>query len=218
MTILRTVKPLFIVLFMALSSWTPLKLKASAYRTQSTLVRLYESTNGDMWHNKGGWLDGPVSDWYGVRIDNGRVTEIELYYNNLTGPLPADIRFLTGLESLRLFNNKISGEIPAELGDLPNLEHISMSNNLLTGPIPSELGQSDELSYVDLSHNQLSGEIPAELAELPRLRLIYMSNNLLTGPIPSELGQSLRYVRLSHNQLSGPIRPVCLRKVYAVLC
>ena len=134
MTILRTVKPLFIVLFIALSSLEFVEAQVS--RPDSiALVRLYESTNGDMWHNKRGWLVGPVSDWAGVSIDNGRVTYIRLSDNNLTGPLPAEIRLLTGLKWLNLNGNKISGEIPAELADLPNLRGIYMGKNLLTGPI-----------------------------------------------------------------------------------
>ena len=41
---------------------------------------------------------------------------------------------------LDLWNNQLSGEIPPELGNLANLTRLSLSTNQLSGEIPPELG------------------------------------------------------------------------------
>ena len=97
---------------------------------RATLEALYNATEGANWSASTNWLsDRPLGEWFGVITDSdGRVTELNLSGNQLTGP------------------------IPAELGNLTNLEHLDLSGNQLTGPIPAEL---DNLT--NLSGNQLSG-------------------------------------------------------------
>ena len=90
------------------------------------LIALYLSTNGDEWFNT---LEedevwditdiGTVSDWKGVVINNGTVTELELTDNNLAGTIPAVIGTdLPNLQSLRVDNNRIQtleAALPAEI-------------------------------------------------------------------------------------------------------
>ena len=51
------------------------------------LVALYNATGGpDTWIDRSGWLQTPVSEWFGIRLNSsGRVTGIELLDNNLSG-------------------------------------------------------------------------------------------------------------------------------------
>ena len=87
------------------------------------LVAFYNSTGGpSTWLNRSGWLQEPVSDWHGIRMDSsGRVTVIDLELNNLFGTLPSDLWQLTKLEYLDLGYwtglttdnmNRLSGTLP----------------------------------------------------------------------------------------------------------
>ena len=79
------------------------------------------------------WLsDAPK--WYGVSTDiNGRVTELSLSGNQLTGAIPAELGSLANLETLVLSRNQLTGAIPAELGRLANLVVLDLDSNQLTG-------------------------------------------------------------------------------------
>ena len=197
------------------------------------LIALYDATVGPSWTNSGNWLtDAPLGEWYGVSVDvDGRVTDLHLGDNQLTGPIPVELGGLANLQSLSLENNDLTGPIPAELGDLANLQSLNLGGNELTGPIPVglggltnlrslylwgneltgpipvELGSLANLQSLSLGSNQLAGPIPVELGSLTNLQSLYLWGNELTGPIPAELGglTNLGYLSLGSNQLSGTI-------------
>lgn len=109
---------------------------------RAVLVVLYYATDGPKWTNSTNWLSGePIDEWHGVTTDaDGRVTE------------------------LTLSDNALSGEIPSELGDLSNLEALDLALNGLSGEIPSELGNLSKLHILRLvGGNEFSGCMPAEL-------------------------------------------------------
>ena len=87
----------------------------------AALESLYNATGGPGWHNSGGWLDGPATaQWYGVVADSlGRVLELDLAGNNLTGSMPVSVLGLSQLEVLRIGDNPVSGHLPRGLVDLP---------------------------------------------------------------------------------------------------
>ena len=136
------------------------------------LVVLYNSTDGDNWVNNDNWLsDAPLNEWYGVTTDNnGRVTELNLGDNWLTGEIPADLGKLTNLQTLRLRKNGLAGDMPSETGRLINLQTLDLTENNLMGGIPPETGSLANLQLLWLSNNQLTGAIPAELGNLPNLK------------------------------------------------
>ena len=176
---------------------------------RAALVALYNATGGRNWRNNGNWLsDIPMGAWHGVITDSdGRVTELSLYSNQLTGEIPAELGSLTNLEVLQLSANQLTGEIPAELGSLTNLLQLYLSDNQLTGEIPAELGSLTNLDWLQLSDNRLTGEIPAELGSLTNLEALWLVTNQLTGEIPAELGSltNLEVLWLRNNQLTGEI-------------
>ena len=201
---------------------------------RQALVALYNATDGANWRNNENWLsDEPLDAWYGITVSDGRVTVLDLGFNDLTGPIPAELGDLSSLERLYLYSNQLTGPIPAELGDLSSLEQLylysnqltgnipaelgdlssltglSLYGNQLTGPIPPELGDLSSLTGLSLSNNQLTGTIPAELGDLSSLTGLWLYSNQLTGTIPAELGDlpSLRDLNLSNNQLTGTIPP-----------
>ena len=139
--------------------------------------------------NSANWLsDRPVREWHGVTTDaSGRVINLLLGGNQLTGEIPAELGSLAMLERLWFHDNQLSGDIPPELGSLANLEELYLFDNRLTGTIPTELGGLTNLAHLRLDDNQLTGEIPPELGRLENLTLLYLSGNQLTGCVPDSL-------------------------------
>ena len=203
---------------------------------REVLEAFYHATGGPDWFFSTNWLsDEPLSEWYGVYTnDEGRVMQLilrsnnlsgalppelarltrlrilSLRFNQLSGPIPPELGQMTSLQGLNLLHNQLSGPIPPELGQLNNLELLHLDENQLTGPIPPELGQLTALSVIlGLSRNQLSGPIPPELGRLTNLEGLQLHGNQLTGLIPPELGQltNLTFLSLFSNRLSGPIPP-----------
>ncbi|MBC9868659.1 MAG: hypothetical protein F7O42_12410, partial [Opitutae bacterium] len=157
-------------------------------RDRDALVALYNATDGANWTNNENWgTDAPLEQWHGVTVDdNGRVMELRLSGNALTGKIPAELGSLTNLTELSLYNNALTGKIPVELGSLTNLYWLSLYRNALTGKIPAELGSLTNLRVLSLYRNALTGKIPAELGSLTNLTLLTLAGNAgLSGPLPS---------------------------------
>ena len=150
-----------------------------------------------------------IDRWSGSGVSAGRVTELYLDNNQLTGAIPPELGSLINLQGLSLYGNQLTGPIPPELGSLINLQGLSLGNNQLTGPIPPELGSLINLQYLDLEINKLTGPIPPELGGLTALQRLNLLESGLSGAIPPELGSliNLRYLNLFGNQLTGPIPP-----------
>ena len=173
-------------------------------------MALYNTTNGPGWNNNRNWLsDKPLEEWYGLTIENGRVTGLSLERNQLAGPLSSAMGKLANLQKLDLGYNQLTGSIPSELGTLANLEWLSLLANRLTGPIPSELGNLGDLRWLSLAGNELTGAIPPDMGKLANLERLFLDGNELTGPIPSDMGKltNLEWLFLSNNRLTGPIPP-----------
>ena len=191
----------------------------STSQDRAALVALYNATDGTNWQTSTNWLtDRPIGEWHRVTVDgDGRVTQLDLTGNQLSGPIPAALGGLTTLELLNLGENQLRGPIPAELGDLTFLQVLWLGGNELSGPIPAELGTLSHLQYLVLHDNQLGGPIPPELDGLTNLQYLLLHGNQLSGPIPPELGAltNLSFLHLYDNQLSGPI-PVNLGQLVAL--
>ena len=198
---------------------------------RAALAALYDATDGANWRFKTAWKsNAPLREWYGVVTDSGppaatmslwgnlhqvrsdetysgRVTNLILPDNRLSGGLPSELGNLSNLTTLYFHENQLTGSIPSELGNLSNLTTLFLNGNQLTGSIPSELGNLANLRELFLYDNELSGSIPSELGNLTDLEILYLDNNRLTGSIPSELGSlaNLRELYLYENQLSGSI-------------
>ena len=57
----------------AISTYTPTFVPDSF-----ALVALYNQCNGINWTKQTNWLTGPVSNWQGVTVENGRVVGLNL--------------------------------------------------------------------------------------------------------------------------------------------
>ena len=199
----------FALAFLVVLSGGNALAQTSVATDRDVLVALYNATDGANWADNTNWLSTEaLSEWYGVTTDgNGRVTELSLDDNHLSGGILAELGDLANLQTLDLCGNQLGGEIPAELGDLANLQTLSLYDNQLSGEIPAELGDLTNLRYLALWGNTLSGEIPAELGDLTNLWYLALWGNTLSGEIPAELGDlaNLQTLSLWGNTLSGEI-------------
>ena len=119
----------------------PPAASGSAETDWEALVALYNATDGENWSNSDNWLsDALLGEWEGVHTyDDGRVTQLDLNGNDLSGEIPAELGSLSWLSSLDLSGNDLSGEIPAELGSLSNLRELELARSGLSGCVPSSL-------------------------------------------------------------------------------
>jgi Leucine-rich repeat (LRR) protein len=174
---------------------------------RETLIQFFESTGGPGWINGAGWLsDSPLEDWYGITTDGaGRVVEIDLWANGMTGSIPESIGDLAHLQRLDLRQNLLSGQIPSSLGRLSELLILDLSENQLTGPLPSELLQLPKVLFLQLDGNRLSGPIPNDFAQGQNLIGLGLAENGFDGPFPESIGrlEFLGTLRLFGNKFEG---------------
>ena len=149
---------------------------------REVLVAFYNAMDGDNWTNNTNWLsEAPLGEWHGVHTNsNGRVFNVRLTDNQLSGELPSELGSLSYLIILGTKDNQVSGEIPVELANLPYLAALELHGNQLSGEIPPELGSLPRLDSVRLEDNQFSGEIPSELGRLSNLEFLHLDGNQLT--------------------------------------
>ena len=102
-----------------------------APRDRAALEALYHTTGGTNWIDSTNWLSTkPLSDWYGVSVDNnGCVTHLDLSNNRLEGHLPLQLGYLGSLERLDLSNNFLTGIFPPSLTNLVALKRFWFHRN-----------------------------------------------------------------------------------------
>jgi Leucine-rich repeat (LRR) protein len=86
---------------------------------------------------------------------------------------------------------------------------LSFQNFNIFNPIPASICSLKNLTYIDLSYNNLTGEFPAAvLYGCPALRYLDLSNNLFTGVLPTDINKlspGMQHLNLSTNGFSGSV-------------
>lgn len=185
----------------------------------TALKALYNSTNGASWINRSGWnihiapYNNPqtscnLGDLHGVSLDAyGRVFNLILDNNNLSGLLPSQIGSLENINQLWLRFNQIGGDIPEEIGGLSNLTTLSLLGNQFTGNIPNSIYDLTLLETLNLGSNNLTGYISYTIQNLNNLRSLYLHNNLFSNLITPHIGDlnNLEILHLHQNEFDGVI-------------
>lgn len=150
------------------------------------------------------------SSWYGVNVDgSGIVYSLELPGCGITGPFPAEIGALSGLQTLDLQGNSLIGNIQVGvLSKLPQLSALFLSNNQLSGEFPWADIAGLSFSFLELYGNLFSGPVPPSLfsTSLQLQSLSLGGGNRFTGQLPAQVSSSaLSQLDLAGNQFSGTI-------------
>ncbi|BBN06372.1 hypothetical protein MPTK1_3g20550 [Marchantia polymorpha subsp. ruderalis] len=159
---------------------------------------------------------------------------VDLSFNNLSGWLRDDIKWLSRLESLNLAHNQLKGPIPSSLFDLRtghlnctsrncNQLDLDLSTNFFTDFVPKWLCSDDQPIFtvsLDLSSNNLQGSVkPLLESYCVDYQTVSLSHNNLSGGIPSHgfVNSHLYVLDLSFNQLNGTI-PTTLGNISNLSC
>ncbi|MBQ7525876.1 MAG: hypothetical protein IJT09_05520 [Abditibacteriota bacterium] len=136
------------------------------------------STKISGWTKKTNWNKSTeyVKDWYGVTVEKGRVTGINLPSNN------------------------VKGDVPEEIGDLTALTTLDLSDNELTS-LPDVFDAFTALTSVNVSLNRLSA-LPSTLTTLYSLTSLNAGGNMLTSIPGLNTGGTVDF---NYNQISRSI-------------
>eukprot|EP00984_Skeletonema_dohrnii_P033039 scaffold28411_cov83-Skeletonema_dohrnii-CCMP3373.AAC.1 len=169
---------------------------------RESLKAIYNATNGHNWTNNDGWRNETEDhcQWYGISCDSDRlVTDIDLRDNNLAGQFPVYTRY----EDSILVNEWQQSKYG--LANLYTLKTLDLAENKLTGTIEYRpLYNLRDLSYFDLSGNQLSGVLDTQVS--PSVNYADFSNNGFTSMrrfVQYKVSslQSLRFCDVSNNAI-----------------
>ncbi|OEJ99209.1 hypothetical protein A8C32_08550 [Flavivirga aquatica] len=179
---MKTLKLLIICFFVTSYSFANISLEE-----KSALIALHNATNGDKWNST--WdFNTPIDTWHGVTVENDRIVEINLQFNNLNGQLPKEIGNLIHLRKINLGFNKLSGKIPPSLKNLKELISLELFINAFNGHIPSELGELKNLKYIRINNNnRLIKNTRESLIRLADLRELLLKSNFLIRKTPNEV-------------------------------
>ena len=193
---------------------------------RAALMALYNSLGGDQWLNNTNWgSDRPLSEWYGVYVnERGRVDILALENNHLRGTIPEEIGNLSELRFLHMWSyngdpnaNIIEGTIPPSIGNLSELRVLNMRNNRLSGRLPDTMRNLKSLEHLLLSaaldedgnrlaSDALSGEFPEWICEMECLESIDFQCQGFYGQVPSLAKLThLRELSLNGNSFTGPL-------------
>ena len=121
------------------------------------LIGVHDKTNGASWANASGWgSDIPIGRWHGVTVENGRVTELSLPNNVLSGLIPGDVANFTELSVLNLADNSLTGALPKEISSLSNLTELRVNDNTgLEGFLGDDLMNLEKLEVLHFGGTSL---------------------------------------------------------------
>ena len=142
------------------------------------LVDFYRTNAGSYWTRK--WRTSSsiliAENWPGVTFYRGRVREITLTNNGITGTLPTALFRLPELKVLNLEGNSITGNlgifadtmlVPVNFAD--SLQRLLLQQNNLTGEISNFAALFRNLTHLNLSRNSmltLSKPLPENITNL----------------------------------------------------
>lgn len=166
------------------------------------LVAIYNSTKGENWFQKDYWLSShPVGEWFGITVQNNRVTRLDLSDNNLSGDIPEAIGDLDSLSFLDFCHDTILS-LPNTIGSLSTLDTLALFATVID-TLPAEIGNLHDLKYLSFSYTQIR-YLPEEIGGLTKLEYLLGYHGKLRN-IPGTIGNliSLKVIDLQVNEISN---------------
>lgn len=108
---------------------------------------------------------------------------------------------------LDLHGRGLAGEICESLADLDQLSTLNLSHNNLRGVLPDKLFQMQNLEVLDLSGNEFVGFFPLHI-HLPHIRILDVSDNFLVGSLASTIcdrSHSIESLNFAENRFHGEV-------------
>ncbi len=156
------------------------------------LVALYHATDGPNWLRSGNWLtDAPLEDWHGVSTDEkGRVNELELPANELSGSIPPELGNLDRLSVLDLTASRTMTTVSIRIGGRQSDDCRNWSIEDMQRASEEELDRCMD-QIMNQSRDPISRAIEqmAEQASVPENTKV--ERNYLSGCIPNRLREQL---------------------------
>ncbi|POO00636.1 LOW QUALITY PROTEIN: Leucine-rich repeat domain containing protein [Trema orientale] len=111
--------------------------------------------------------------------------EVDLSANNIEGSIP---HFIFKVGALNLSMNRFSNlnSLCSVTYDV-QLSYLDISYNQLSGHLPDCWSRFKELRILILANNKLSGKIPISIGSLTQIETLHLANNYLTKELPSSL-------------------------------
>ncbi|CAK9153221.1 unnamed protein product [Ilex paraguariensis] len=129
-------------------------------------------------------------------ITSDEVEEVEFITKSRAESYRGNILyFMSGID---LSWNKLTGPIPPEIGYPSGIHTLNLSFNCLTGSIPEIFSLLKQEQSLDLSHNRLSGQIPSQVVELNFLSVFTVAYNNLSGRTPDRKAQFATFEEISY--------------------
>eukprot|EP00438_Fugacium_kawagutii_P036845 Skav204455 [mRNA] locus=scaffold1298:375227:378917:+ [translate_table: standard] len=127
-----------------------------------------ELTHLDLSHNKFVGNISSIADFFcSLSPVGGKLQELRLGYNYLTGELPSCLLRFGNLKFLSLNDNQFFGSIP-EI-EAPHLTVLMLHRNALTGTLPLSLSYLNRLGVLSLHENWIGGSISGIRMSVPCL-------------------------------------------------
>ncbi|XP_058082496.1 receptor-like protein EIX2 [Magnolia sinica] len=172
-------------------------------------------------------LEGIVSEAHFASLT--KLESLDISLNSLVLKVSSNWIPPFHLKYIRMRSCQVGPQFPAWLREQRDFFKLDLSNAQISDSIPYWFWNlSSQISFLNLSHNQINGEIPNSLHFAPRatidlsfnifrgslphsflnarIWILDLSNNFLSGPIPVTFREiSLGFLSLSHNHLNGSI-------------
>ncbi|XP_031265021.1 receptor-like protein EIX1 [Pistacia vera] len=139
-----------------------------------------------------------------------RLTHLVISQNSIVLKLNYDWVPPFQLETLRLTSCHLEPQFPFWFHSLKNLTDLDLSNTGIVDTVPNWFWKfASQLTFLNLSHNQIHGEIPSSVKILnfgviPHGSSIDLSSNNFSGSLP-HMPSGIKKLDLSDNALSGSI-------------